>query len=383
MPAASTLAYTVPSAQVKALQAGISAGNAESAVQAIAETAWRAGAERAGLLNPIADELDKQIGSWTAYAKALVKSSITGLDVLAARHTGHSAFMAGSMDGLKAHGITHFNFVSDFKARNQPPIADQPPSKVGERADAATGPCEFCSSAENDSPHKVGGHVSYPPLHNSCECDIEPHGTTFRALADKPIDGASVGDSAGTPTGAAAEWPSEKSVAPIESVGRMSQAQTMTLNGYMSPDGNEIFNGGLRAGNPDDWAVEQLDAAIKTGELQNDSTLYRGMAMPADFNPAVGDSFTDAAYTSTTTDPSVAAEFAEFRATGTSANLGTTNVADGLHPVLMKINAPAGTSAIHGDRSVSEIVISRDSAFKVTDLSTDVAGRTLLTVELL
>ena len=339
-------------------------GNALPAVQAIAEDAWRAGAARAGLLNPVADELDKQTGSWTAYAKALDKSSISGLEILAARHVGHSAFMAGSMDGLKAHGITHFNFVSDFKLRNQLPVEDQSPS--GDRSDAATGPCDYCASTEEASPHEVGGDTSYPPLHHDCECDVEPDGTTFRALAGKPIDKATAdvvpaakdlpatAAKAGGKPGSLQFWGQDETGRGAGSV-KMTADQVRAVNSYQG-DAYHAINDALRAGEDPSGLVNAFDG--KTQLEASDVMSHMDAAIAA--QPATAEDTT--VYRTLNFDHAPAGEEETQRAAYLDSMRGATTVQDGGYvstsinanavfqggdfPVSVEINVPAGTTNV-------------------------------------
>lgn len=119
----------------------------------------------------------------------------------------------------------------------------------------------------------------------------------------------------------------------------------------------QIFNAPLRAGvmSPD---IAALDRAFTTGSstLRAEATLYRGVDPVAVEHLGLkpGTVFEDAAFTSTSVDPTVAAKFADH---------------------VIEIRASAGTRVLPGSQYEAELILQRGSRFRVLETR---SGRTVV-----
>jgi hypothetical protein len=147
----------------------------------------------------------------------------------------------------------------------------------------------------------------------------------------------------------------------------LSSLQSALVDGYTSDKGNRLFNDGLRGKGPapDAQDVAELDKAIEASEVTRGGTVYRGMSLDRPLAP--GDLIADPAYQSVTTDPDVAREFAQFRATGKSENLVSSVLKpNGGHPVVLQMPLGKGSKALRGDSSVKELILPRGTMWRVT-----------------
>lgn len=160
----------------------------------------------------------------------------------------------------------------------------------------------------------------------------------------------------------------------IQRTSQLTQAETMSMDGYVTPTGNDIYNRGLRDGSTSFSMVRDLDSAIKKHEVKYDTTVYRGIALSPGIDLTPGGTLTDVAYTSTTSDREMAQKFAELRTTGQAEGLNDFMVnALGGEPVVMEIKVPAGAHMMPGDDSVDEFVLPRNSKFKIDSFENGVA----------
>lgn len=112
---------------------------------------------------------------------------------------------------------------------------------------------------------------------------------------------------------------------------------------------------------------DNLDWAISSGYLKRDVSLWRGAALtPSQVDSLTpGTELTDAAFMSTSLDPSKAEEFAAIRASN----------APGTAPYVFRLLAPKGTKAVAADTDfseVDEVVLPRDLATRVVEVNGNV-----------
>lgn len=112
---------------------------------------------------------------------------------------------------------------------------------------------------------------------------------------------------------------------------------------------------------------DNLDWAISSGYLKRDVSLWRGAALtPSQVDSLTpGTELTDAAFMSTSLDPSKAEEFAAIRASN----------APGTGPYVFRLLAPKGTKAVAADTDfseVDEVVLPRDLATRVVEVNGNV-----------
>lgn len=119
------------------------------------------------------------------------------------------------------------------------------------------------------------------------------------------------------------------------------------------------LNGALRAGETHEWVYE-LDQAVKTFPVPENVVSFRGMNLEAlgvasPDELAVGQTFTDLGFTSTSFDPTRAGKFASFTPNG----------------VIIEIRVPANTSAIYMDSIFSEweneLLLGRGNTFRIVE----------------
>lgn len=152
------------------------------------------------------------------------------------------------------------------------------------------------------------------------------------------------------------------------------------IDDYTSPD--STINKDLRASPSvhdiradEDDEVLDIDAMMSKHKTTSPAVLYRGFTTsPQTLSQLTpGQVFGDHAFVSTASDPEWAKEFALLRAFGESPDKDTLPMvtAHGGKPVIMKIDAPAGSHMIIGESDISEYVLPRDSHFKVDSVSAD------------
>jgi ADP-ribosyltransferase exoenzyme len=126
-----------------------------------------------------------------------------------------------------------------------------------------------------------------------------------------------------------------------------------------------------------DKFITPLDSAIAKDQVRNNSTVYRGVAVPASFGGfRAGQEFTDHGYASTTTDEKTAREFAELRATGKAEGLVPDKPREGAGAgqAVFKIRLRKGQHALRGQRIVREIVLPRGLRYRVVSVSDGPGG---------
>lgn len=158
----------------------------------------------------------------------------------------------------------------------------------------------------------------------------------------------------------------------IEKVSSLTELERSAVDGYLTEQGNRLYNDSLRSGKDVPGLVTELDSAIAKHVTTEERETFRGLSAPPGLKLNVGAVFTDPAYVSTTSDISLAKEFAQLRATGTSENLTTSFVkAIKGTPTIMVIKVPKGQAFMPGDSSVKENILSRGLSYRVTGRRTD------------
>jgi len=151
---------------------------------------------------------------------------------------------------------------------------------------------------------------------------------------------------------------------------KLTPSERASLAGYLTESGNRAYNDSLRSGAAATSDHKSLDSAISKSTTVGNSTVYRGISMPKGMSLSVGDSFTDPAYVSTSTDREIAQEFANAR-----SGLGSDTLADmktfAGTPVVMAIKVPHGSSAARGDSYAREVILPRGQSYKVTGIRPD------------
>ena len=173
----------------------------------------------------------------------------------------------------------------------------------------------------------------------------------------------------------------------------------LAVNDYVSNEGSQAINGALRAGhlpengtadpvtfdammfgyggrNPENYRrgdeVRALDRLERKYTTTKPASLYRGMALSPELKAKLrpGAIFTDKGFTSTSTDPYMAEQFAQLRTTGhfTAPDLNAMGAkALGGEAVLLHIIVPKGAHLIPGesDAQISEYVLPRGGRNRV------------------
>lgn len=153
--------------------------------------------------------------------------------------------------------------------------------------------------------------------------------------------------------------------------------------------GNGAIEAALRRGEqpPPPMNVTYADNVIASRHLTQPTILYRGIALTPELEAKLkpGAVFTDRSYTSTSTAPQWADEFADFRVTGTApwANKEMLATPVAGKPARIVIHAPAGQEIGPGEPGLAEYVLPRDSRFRVTGTSTDASGRVTIDMDVL
>jgi hypothetical protein len=162
----------------------------------------------------------------------------------------------------------------------------------------------------------------------------------------------------------------------------LPDAQASAVNKYIGGETERAINDGLRGiGGPPDAKTKRqiatMDKAVQATHLSAPTTLYRGIALrPPGFTFKAGDTFTDSGFTSVSTSPDMAKEFADLAATGKSKIMDAETMGDmtghiGGTPAVMHFNLPAGHPMGPGDASVGEFILPRGRQYKVTSVNPD------------
>lgn len=162
----------------------------------------------------------------------------------------------------------------------------------------------------------------------------------------------------------------------------LPDAQSSAVNKYIGGETERAINDGLRGiGGPPDTKTKRqiatMDKAVQATHLSAPTTLYRGIALrPPGFTFKAGDTFTDSGFTSVSTSPDMAKEFADLAATGKSKIMDAETMGDmtghtGGTPAVMHLNLPAGQPMGPGDASVGEFILPRGTQYKVTSVNPD------------
>ena len=131
--------------------------------------------------------------------------------------------------------------------------------------------------------------------------------------------------------------------------------------------------------------IQLLDSAFSNSALQEDEVVYRGVHMSPEelqalLNLEVGSTIKDTGYLSTTTNLTLAQEYAE-RINGTGGNIGPK---EGNKAVIYRIKALKGTPATQNqdlERGEDELILARNLNLKITGISKTSKGVVVLDVE--
>jgi hypothetical protein len=133
-----------------------------------------------------------------------------------------------------------------------------------------------------------------------------------------------------------------------------------TSNGYRSV--NEYLRGKRDAdelpGYFKEPEIEVLDKIIEQNQLSEPATLWRGVEVKPNFHPKIGETFSDPAFISTSIDNEKIGGFIR------GASLGNER------SVIFKIQTSPNQNFTYGWQEVKEIILPRNTAFKVVDIST-------------
>lgn len=151
--------------------------------------------------------------------------------------------------------------------------------------------------------------------------------------------------------------------------GKISETQAAFLRGYKEDDyrwvNKYLQDGKLGSDKDRDVYIRKLDAAINKGEIDRDTTVYRGMRWPESFGSpedSVGKTISLPSYTSVSTNPDVAGSFAGLGSNG----------------VKLVIDIPAGTRGVEtadyettNNSGESEILLPRDGMLAIDRVEQD------------
>jgi|SRR5277367_1299359 len=164
--------------------------------------------------------------------------------------------------------------------------------------------------------------------------------------------------------------------------GKLSNPEKYLLKDYERPrsGGADYFNPALRRGDGSYLSgvsgdIGILDSAIAKSWARQDTTVYRGMSAPADFELKPGMKFTDKAFGSTTESKEEATNFAYARAGQlqpgqTESPLVDLKITPGT-PRVMKITIPRGYNMVNGDKGVQEHILPRGTTYRVDSVDAD------------
>ena len=172
------------------------------------------------------------------------------------------------------------------------------------------------------------------------------------------------------------------------------------VDDYVSPEGSEAINTSLRRGGPprDQYGdvdhdrlaeIRSLDNVISSHTLNKDATVYRGISLSPELERKLqpGKTFTDKAFTSTSSSLTWAARFAEMRSGqhtqgGEGVHLLEAKTVEG-KPAIMRITVPAGSHMAPGETDIGEYVLPRKSRFHVDSIESNAMAATMLNVSVL
>lgn len=166
------------------------------------------------------------------------------------------------------------------------------------------------------------------------------------------------------------------------------QAGDRNMVGYTTK-GNGAIEASLRRGEQPEppMDVGRVDSVIASRHLKQPTLLYRGIAITPELDKKLvpGAEFSDKSYTSTTTAPQWADEFADFRVTGKAPwkNKDIESKPLGGKPGRLVLHAPAGQEIGPGEPALAEYVLPRDSRYRVTQRMTHPSGREIIHAEVL
>jgi hypothetical protein len=219
----------------------------------------------------------------------------------------------------------------------------------------------------------------FPGDHPGCSCDLTPilvgpegesQGTETPEM-EQALAQAAAPEEAGTEPLAFADAQDATEWLTTAMPHDFTPAQVDAIDDYKLMKFNEI-NTALRAGDTSDPVIAKIDEAMARSTTPAPVRTYRVMQLPSKEVPAVGATFSDGAYTSTTLDPKFAQETFE-------------NWKDTPGTFLMELDVPAGTNAIAMDTtasnivsSESELLLDRGLTYQITD-TREVDGVTRLT----
>lgn len=133
----------------------------------------------------------------------------------------------------------------------------------------------------------------------------------------------------------------------------LTAAEDKAVDSYKAY-GYKNINGNLRAGREGGKTVQLLDSAVQKGSLGRDTVLYRSMHLPE--GKGVGDTFSDAAFVSTSLKRNVSERF-----------MGK---ASGANRVLLRIRAKAGQrGGYFPGQDEAEFVLPRNTRFRLVSES--------------
>ena len=172
------------------------------------------------------------------------------------------------------------------------------------------------------------------------------------------------------------------------------------VSDYVSPPGSAAINNSLRSGEPpkDDYGevdrlrqqeIHDLDRVIKGYTLNSPATVYRGLSLSPELERKLkpGATFSDKAFTSTSSSLTWAARFAAMRSgqdtqTGEGVHLQNADTVDG-KPAIMRLTVPAGGHMAPGETDIGEYVLPRNSRFHVDSIESNAMAATMINVSVL
>lgn len=204
--------------------------------------------------------------------------------------------------------------------------------------------------------HIPGTPVLYRHGWKPVNPDIKTAEAAERAVIAKRVKGTYSRPLPLTPDPGLAAWPVNQPHATFQAV-----------SDYVANFGAAAINGALRTqtmpSGPRSHEVAHLDAAISKYTVQEDSTVWRGVALTPAWRDRLkpGAVFSDLGYTSTTVNKQSAVSYAHFRSRGL----------DQAVPAMMEISVPAGTHTMPGKPALGEYVMPRGTRYRVDSVSPD------------